>query len=338
MAFLLPPNGRGVWPAPGSIRPDCPTDIPKGTALDANPEHAAFRSQRRRLAPVSVVIPCHNAAETVPRAVNSVRRQTWRPAEVILVDDASIDGTSDLLQELAEGKFDPKDRGWIRVCGLARNQGPGAARNAGWNQAAQPLLAFLDADDAWHPEKIAVQADFMLARPHIALSGHRAGRFRSGEPSAPEREGEGGFRVGRIGGPATPPILPRGRASRARRIGAGRLLSHNCLKTRSVMLRRSLPFRFAGDKRRSEDYLLWLEIALSGRSVWRLEAELAFSFKADIGAGGLTANPARMAAAERDTYRRLWRSGLLGPFSTVPALGFSWIRHGLRRLRLMRRR
>lgn len=276
-------------------------------------------------APVSAIIPCFNAAETVCRAVDSVRGQTWRPAELILVDDASTDGTPEVLNWLRAGEGDSTDRGWIRVLRLDANRGPGAARNAGWDAATQPLIAFLDADDAWHPTKLAIQATFMLNEPKVALSGHRSVRL----PLA------GGPRNG-IPSPAENPIWPPApdpAAIHVRRITPRRLLAHNLFPARSVMLRRCLPFRFPEDKRRSEDYLLWLEIALSGANLAFLEAELAGAFKRDLGAGGLTVDPARMAAAERDTYRRLWRGGRLKTVSAVLALIFSGLRYAVRRPR-----
>jgi glycosyltransferase involved in cell wall biosynthesis len=276
-------------------------------------------------APVSVVIPCFNAAETLGRAVDSVRAQTWRPAELILVDDGSTDGTLDLLNRLRAGEGDPADRGWIRILRLNANRGPGAARNAGWDAGTQPLIAFLDADDAWHPAKLMTQAAFMLENPRVALSGHRSGHFgREAGPRNPPGSARALHKPGSVSGLSRTPT---------RRISAARLLAHNLFPARSVMLRRSLPFRFAEDKRRSEDYLLWLEIALSGRRIAFLDVELAGAFKQDLGAGGLTVDPARMAAAERDTYRRLWREGRLGTLSALLALGFSGLRYAVRRPR-----
>lgn len=282
----------------------------------------AFPPPRARFAPVSVVIPCFNAAETVSRAVDSVRGQTWRPAELILVDDASADGTPELLNRLREGEGDPTDRGCIRVLRLDANQGPGAARNAGWDVATQPLIAFLDADDAWHPAKLAIQAAFMLENPRVALSGHRSGHFGPGY--GPQNMPRSARR------PRKPRSVSGSARTKVRRISAGRLLAHNLFPARSVMLRRCLPFRFPEDKRRSEDYMLWLEIALSGGNLAFLEAELTRAFKRDLGAGGLTVDPGRMAAAERDTYRRLWRKGRMGTVSAVLALGFSGLRYALR--------
>src|SRR5688500_1983375 len=103
--------------------------------------------------PVSVILPCYNAQASVRRAVASVAAQSLRPAEVIAVDDASTDGTRETLAKL-QGECEP---GWLKVVRLERNGGPASARNAGWNLASARWIAFLDADDTWHPRKLEIQ-------------------------------------------------------------------------------------------------------------------------------------------------------------------------------------
>src|SRR5690606_29412442 len=61
---------------------------------------------------------------------------------------------------------------WIRVVPLELNGGAAAARNAGWNSATGKYVAFLDADDTWHPQKIEVQYKWMEAHPEVGLTGH----------------------------------------------------------------------------------------------------------------------------------------------------------------------
>ena len=80
-----------------------------------------------REAAVSVVIPCFRCAATVGRAVESVASQTLRPAEVVLVDDCSTDDTGLELGRLQRHY----GAAWIKILKLARNVGPGGARNAG---------------------------------------------------------------------------------------------------------------------------------------------------------------------------------------------------------------
>ena len=119
-------------------------------------------------APVSVVIPCFCSADTISRAVSSVLAQSLPPSEVILIDDASPDNTLEILYELQEEYG--KQR--LKIIALTENGGPGHARNMGWQAATQDYIACLDADDAWHPDKLSLQFRCMQSHPEISLCGH----------------------------------------------------------------------------------------------------------------------------------------------------------------------
>src|SRR5688572_15186507 len=101
-------------------------------------------------APVSVVVPCYRCAATIGDAIASIVDQTARPAEVLLVEDCSGDDTLEALHRIAAA-YEP---GWIKVIAMPANGGPSRARNTGWQQAEQPYIAFLDADDTWAPRKL----------------------------------------------------------------------------------------------------------------------------------------------------------------------------------------
>jgi len=96
---------------------------------------------------VSVVIPAWNAASTVGEALGSVARQRPLPDEIVLVDDGSTDGTADAARRAHAG---------VRVVTQARS-GAAAALNRGIEACRSSLLAFLDADDRWSPDKLALQ-------------------------------------------------------------------------------------------------------------------------------------------------------------------------------------
>lgn len=101
---------------------------------------------------VSVVIPVYNGEQTIKRALDSVFAQTFPGLEVIVVDDASTDRTTDIVTQYG-------DR--LRIIRSTENQGAGAARNKGIAEARGRWVAFLDADDAWKPEKIARQVELL---------------------------------------------------------------------------------------------------------------------------------------------------------------------------------
>src|SRR5512141_1000951 len=93
---------------------------------------------------VSVVVPCRNAARTVGEAVASAFAQAERPAEVVVVDDASTDGSADAARQAG-----------ARVIRNASRRNAGGARNAGIDATAGDLLAFLDADAVAPPDWLA---------------------------------------------------------------------------------------------------------------------------------------------------------------------------------------
>jgi glycosyltransferase involved in cell wall biosynthesis len=110
---------------------------------------------------VSVIIPTYNSGHLVTEAVDSVLAQTAVPAEIIVVDDGSRDDTRALLAPYG-------DR--IRYV-FQENQGVSAARNNGLRRASCELVAFLDADDVWHPRKIEFQTRVLAMRPELGLLG-----------------------------------------------------------------------------------------------------------------------------------------------------------------------
>ncbi len=111
----------------------------------------------------SVIVPMFNAAASLASSLSSVLDQADRNFEVIIVDDGSTDTSLAVALAMASGD----DR--IRVVSQD-NAGPAAARNLGIDLARGTLLAFLDADDIWHPEKLACHRDFHLARPDAGVS------------------------------------------------------------------------------------------------------------------------------------------------------------------------
>ena len=96
---------------------------------------------------VSVVIPTFNRAATIVRAVESVLQQTYRPLELIVVDDGSTDGTSEVLQAYGKAVV------YVRQ----DNAGPAAARNRGIRESQGDMVAFLDSDDVWLAAKLERQ-------------------------------------------------------------------------------------------------------------------------------------------------------------------------------------
>lgn len=255
--------------------------------------------------PVSVVVPCYCCEDTIERAVVSVMSQTALPGEVILVDDASPDHgrTLSKLQELQE-RF--RDKTHIEIIALKNNSGPSVARNAGWETATQPYIAFLDADDSWHTQKLEIQYEWMKEHPEIALTCHKCLWLK--EDSFPQ-SGE--------------PLL-KVEEFQVRRITKLSLLFLSLILTPSVMLKSELPFRFEPKKRYSEDYLLWLQIALSGYQCAFLDLPLTYSYKAPYGEGGLSGDLWKMEKGHLDTYYQVYKKGYINLFAWLFLVLFSF--------------
>jgi glycosyltransferase involved in cell wall biosynthesis len=237
--------------------------------------------------PVSVVIPCYRCENTIDEAVASVLQQTALPAELILVEDNSGDEgrTLDRLQHLRAQNRSPVA---ITVLQQPQNRGPGEARNAGWEIATQELLAFLDADDTWHPEKLATQYRLMLAHPELSLTFHDTVILDRGEKLSAPRA-----------------------AMKSQPLHLSDMLISNRVATRSVMLRTAIAQRFPLGLRHAEDYHLWLQILASGHRAARLMLPLAASYKADFGAGGLTGHLAAMHTGVQQCFSMLHQERLL---------------------------
>jgi glycosyltransferase involved in cell wall biosynthesis len=114
---------------------------------------------------VSVVMPCHNGLPFLIDAVDSITSQTFEDFELIIVDDASKDGSSEWLETRA--RQDPR----IKVLRADKNQGCAKSLNAGARAAAGEWIARMDADDICLPDRLERQLRFVDANPDVVLVG-----------------------------------------------------------------------------------------------------------------------------------------------------------------------
>ncbi len=116
---------------------------------------------------VSCIIPVFNGARFLTEAVESIEAQSYRPIEIIVVDDGSTDSTDEVIAGLGE-----------RVRSVRQeNRGPAAARNRGIAIASGAFIALLDVDDLWLPEKLELQMARFDADPDISLCTTQAEHF-----------------------------------------------------------------------------------------------------------------------------------------------------------------
>ena len=112
---------------------------------------------------VSVVVPAFNAAKTISDTLRSISQQTYAALEIVVVDDGSTDETAEIARH--HGETDSRVRVITKL-----NGGVASARNAGIHCTTGAFVAFIDADDLWHPTKIAKQLKVLLAGgPDMAL-------------------------------------------------------------------------------------------------------------------------------------------------------------------------
>lgn len=199
---------------------------------------------------ISVVMPCHNAAATVGEAVASVLGQTYPQVELVVVDDGSTDGSTEILQRLAA---EHPDR--LSLVHQVR-AGPFAARNAGLVHAHGNFVAFLDADDLWHPDA--------LARLHHALQAAGADlatcNWQDFGEAATDTEAHG---------------LPDLDAADAAR----HLLEHGAWPINAALVRRPLVDEARGFSERlptAMDDDLWLRLLARGPRLARVNEVLAY--------------------------------------------------------------
>ncbi|MFK0209129.1 glycosyltransferase family 2 protein [Agrobacterium sp. NPDC090283] len=103
---------------------------------------------------VAVAIPCFNSAKTIKETIDDVLKQSFRDFELIVYDDGSTDNTAEIVHNIS------KDESRVRLYLGEKNRGRSAARNAAVAIAGNRLIAWQDADDLWHKEKLERQVAY----------------------------------------------------------------------------------------------------------------------------------------------------------------------------------
>tara|TARA_B100001093_G_scaffold420282_1_gene412150 strand:+ start:25491 stop:26300 length:810 start_codon:yes stop_codon:yes gene_type:complete len=204
---------------------------------------------------VSIVIPVYNAESYIESTVNSVLTQTHTYWELIIVDNGSTDNSSSIIKKLAESNHR------IKVISLEKNSGgPAYPRNKGIKEANGYYIAFLDADDIWHKNKLEYQIEF-LERKNLDFVFCDAEFINSsGERSYVLKKSKINKFLSKIFGPSFA------------------LLISNPVSLSSCLMKSNLDnfFNTKNNFQSIEDWLFWIELALSGKKFGLLNQRLIF--------------------------------------------------------------
>lgn len=230
---------------------------------------------------VSVILPVYNAKNTVINSIESVIKQSYIYWELIIVDDGSIDGSVKIVQAYIE-TLTNQIRSQI-VFIHKQNEGPSKTRNLGIEKASGNIIAFLDSDDIWIPEKLEIQLSFLTDDVGII---------------------SGGFNKTLLSGQEESHI-----------ISFFDLLKRNYFSTPTVLISRDKigACRFSGSQKYSEDYKFWLDITYQyqGLYISKVLAKSATG-KFDFGITGLSSNLWEMEKGELYNYSQLLKEKKIG--------------------------
>lgn len=269
------------------------------------------QSFTRRVVPVSVIIPCYNNSHSLERCLDSVFEQTVQPYEIVIVDDCSQDDSMAVIKRLAQ-----THRGFqFRVSQNNTNIGAAGSRNVAMNQAASEFVAFLDADDCWHPCKLELQYNWMLDNPDVVLLAHRS--VVDGEEDWDHSYSDAQFTLS------------------VYLYSYRQLLLRTRFSTPSVMLRTPARFRFDNDFRYAEDFDLWLSCASDSGVVAISNLPLAKLYKGRFGVSGLSSFLWRMHFGVLAVYQKQYLKGRVTYIYYLVLLGKAWIAFSLRGLSLL---
>ncbi len=219
----------------------------------------------------SVIIPAYNAEKTIERALESVLAQTYPAFEIIVVDDASKDSTREILETKYEGR--------IKYLSKLFNVGSSVARNTGMDQASGDYIAFLDADDIWHPDKLMLLNTIISAKPGINLFYHPFTQEQIINKRLPEDI-----------------VLYK--------LPFIKLLPGNIIATSCAIIANKPEYRFESTMRYTEDFDLWLRIGYKHK-IYFITIPLTQIFRQFTSKGGISENKWKMRKGELKSYSRL---------------------------------
>lgn len=251
----------------------------------------------------SIIIPCFNSEKTIVRTLSSVKKQTFKDYELVIVDDGSIDLTAKIIKEFCE----KNDLEYTYI--YQENHGPATARNNAAKNSKGNYLAFLDADDAWHKDKLKVQYELIKKYDaNFITTDYTVDSFKDINTD--------NYRVSKF-------------------TFNSFLLSNKTSTPCTVVLKELFEKsgEFPENQRYSEDYSLWLNISYH-EPLYKIHLPLVSLHKHPYGYTGLSANLFQMEKYELKNYVSLRKSGKINIFTLIGLIGLSLVKF-LRRMILV---
>ena len=226
---------------------------------------------------VSIIVPMYNAEKFIVKTIESVLSQTYENWEMLIMNDVSTDNSLAVVNEFAK----KDDR--IQVVNTEKNMGVVKGRNHLIDLANGKYIAFLDADDYWHSQKLEKKIKFMKEK-NASISCTEYTRVR-----------ENGEKINEI------VIKPE--------ISYTDMLKNNYLGCLTVMYDvEKVGKRYFKELEKNEDYVLWLEIVKDVKTIYGLKENLAYYRVLD---NSRSSNKSKTAKVRWEIYRKIEKLPLL---------------------------
>lgn len=229
---------------------------------------------------VSIVIPMFNSSKTIENALNSILNQTFQyDVEVLIINDGSIDDSKILVENYIQNNQSNKI---IRLLSQ-KNSGPAKARNLGIKEAKGKYIAFLDADDMWHPQKLEIIL-LVMEKYNLNIIGHSFSLKTNFDKI---------FDIG---------ISQQSLVKKS----FWDLILKNFAVTPSMVVTREKCLLFDETMRYTEDHELWLRMSFYNE-IYFLDESLVALGRRPLSSGGLSANKIAMRLGEMKMYFKLFK-------------------------------
>lgn len=228
----------------------------------------------------SIVIPVYNSKDTIIRCLESCLNQSYKFFEIIIVDDCSVDGTIEIIENYK--KIDSTIS--ITIVKLEKNKGVAVARNKGISLAKGDYIALLDSDDYFSLNKLEIINNILVNNPNIDLLGHN---YSIGKDDFEDN------------------MSIRALDEELKQINCSNLLFKNFAVTPSIVFKKNISISFNETMRYTEDHDFFLRVCFNNYKIYYLNLALVYLNRRVLSDGGLSANKWAMRKGELQMYKNI---------------------------------